>query len=136
MNDIFFIVVFQAVGRSFFLIFDVSYFLTRIRRCFLQMDPADSQLLQKDANKLYEGPTFEIADHYANLISTFWSTLFFVSIFPLANAFTVLGLFLLYWASKYLLLNRYSRPIAMNSKIALDCFPLIRVGPFVLAVRA
>ena len=136
LSDVFFILAGGIFLKALLLYFDFTYYFTIFARWRLQNNLSSTQMLQKDANELYEGPDIEAANSFTLLIQMFWTSLFFVPLFPIANIALALGLFFIYWTQKYLLLNRYQRPVMMSSEIAMGSLPLIRFGPFVISVNS
>ena len=55
---------------------------------------------------------------------------FFASMQPIACIFCLIGLFLLYWTKKYLLLNRYTRPEDYGKSVNAKMMGFIDFAPF------
>ena len=134
INDIWFILLANVFLDPFFMYFDFFYLFTLWKRCRLESKGKRSTALQKDANDLFEGPELDLADSYANLVSTFWMALFFTPVFPVAAPITCLAFVSTYWLQKTLLLRRFARPRAYSGSICFLAMYLLRFSPFVLMV--
>jgi hypothetical protein len=62
-------------------------------------------------------------------VNLFLFTCFFAPLQPIIVIFAVAGLFLMYWAQKYSLLNRCKRPAPGNNTINNVMYQLIYIGP-------
>ena len=136
INDVFFIIVGDNLLDPLFIFLDPVYLYRRLKRCRLarKAQKKTCTALQKDANDLFEGPELDLADSYANLVSTFWMALFFTPVFPVAAPITCLAFVSTYWLQKTLLLRRFARPRAYSGSICFLAMYLLRFSPFVLMV--
>lgn len=75
---------------------------------------------QKEANEAVLGLELDISDHYAYVLSFMGLAMFYFSIFPLGVLFCILGLFLMYWVSKYIVVERCHKIIRYSRDISLQ----------------
>ena len=72
---------------------------------------------QKELNDLYEYPEMDIASKYSYISMTLLMTMFYLPIFPLGVAITLLGLILAYFLEKFNFTHHYKRPEMLNEKL-------------------
>mmetsp|Transcript_14766 Transcript_14766/g.33578 ORF Transcript_14766/g.33578 Transcript_14766/m.33578 type:complete len:938 (+) Transcript_14766:72-2885(+) len=85
--------------------------MAKIKRCWCCRRRAGHQyeLLQ-----LYENPPFEIAERYAQMLTTAYCTMIYSSGLPLLNLFAVIYFFLSYWCDRLILFRGSKTPPAYN----------------------
>lgn len=69
-------------------------------------------------SRLFEGPTLDIAQIYANVLKTMLFTAFYATLVPMGAVFSLISVIFLYWVMKYLLLRRFKRPLPINQNLA------------------
>ena len=67
-------------------------------------------MTQSQANLLWEGTEVDMAQRYANIVKMLIVGFMFAPLFPLSLALAFGGVFLHYWADKYMLLRVHVRP--------------------------
>jgi len=78
-----------------------------------------SLLSQAQANELYEGSEFEMANFQSQQMNLFLTSIFFMPIFPLAPIIGCFGMLSAYWVDKYLLLRRHKRPEELSGELSI-----------------
>lgn len=73
---------------------------------------------QIDANTMFENPSVDIAQRYANMNKTILLTFFYAPLVPVGFIFSLCGIFFEYWVSKYLLLRRHSWPKRLSGELS------------------
>jgi hypothetical protein len=73
---------------------------------------------QTELNELYGGSVFSLAERYAVIMNTFFSTLFFSAGIPLLTVAAFGSFFFTYWFDRISLLRLYARPPAYGPSIA------------------
>jgi hypothetical protein len=89
---------------------------------------------QDELNTLLAGTDFEIGFEYVYVIKTCVYTAFFVSLQPVISILAIIGLFLMYWAEKYVLFNRSKRPPPGSDIINQAMSQIIYLCPLVYAL--
>ena len=69
---------------------------------------------QKELNDLYELPSMEIEEKYSYIFKTLLISFFYIQIFPLGVAISLIGLCLGYILERYNFCNMYRRPEMLN----------------------
>jgi|JI6StandDraft_1071083.scaffolds.fasta_scaffold05347_13 hypothetical protein len=91
-------------------------------------------LSQPELNAKLEGLEFEIGFQYVYAVKTCVFTAFFVSLQPAISVLAVIGLFLSYWAEKYVLFNRSKRPPPGSDIINSTMCQIIYLCPLVFGL--
>lgn len=65
---------------------------------------------QLDYNRVWERPEFEVGFEYAYVLKTCLYVSFYISLQPIISLIAVFGLFMMYYAQKYVLFYRSARP--------------------------
>ena len=86
-------------------------------------------LNQNQLNEYYEGIPFEAGYEYIYIINLYLFTCFFVPLEPVLPLFSILGLFLMYWAQKFSIFNYCKRPVPGNNTIHIIMFQFVYLGP-------
>lgn len=73
---------------------------------------------QIDANVMYENPSVDIAQRYANMSKTILLTFFYAPLVPVGFFFSLGAIIFEYWVSKYLLLRRHSWPKRLSGELS------------------
>ena len=72
---------------------------------------------QYDLNKLFIGPSFDIANNLSQILTVIFSCYMYSGGIPLLNIFCLLALITNYWANKILLLRYYRKPPVYSADI-------------------
>lgn len=124
-EDVFYFSVSNALLPPLLKIFDVSYLLYKVTRWW-KCRPGTSLTniakklgyeSQSDYNKEWERPEFETGYEYAYILKTCIYTAFYISIQPIIALMAAIGMFLMFYANKYVLFYRSSRPKPSSSLI-------------------
>jgi hypothetical protein len=111
VEDVFYFSITNAILPPLLKVFDVVYYWHLIMKCTTRKPEnklrVESQL---DYNKVWERPEFEVGYEYAYVLKTCLYTAFYVSLQPVIALLAVFGLLLMYYAEKYVLFYRSSRP--------------------------
>lgn len=78
----------------------------------------DSEISQREANELCEGPPIDIPDSISNYMNLIMTCIFYSPMIPQAVVFGMVGTFLNYWMSKYMLLRVHKMPDMFSSLMA------------------
>lgn len=89
---------------------------------------------QKEANKLFEGPHFDMSKEYAGLIKTMWLSAFYAPVMPFGIVISLLGIIFSYITDKYLLLRRYSRPFVLKADLNYEMLKYLELVPLFLSI--
>ena len=73
---------------------------------------------QMDANTMFENPSVDIAQRYANVAKTVLLTFCYAPLIPTAFLISGAGILAEYWVSKYLLLRRHSWPKRLSGSLS------------------
>jgi len=106
--DFFFLFITNSYMSSIFNIFDLLWVLKLLKRCYLRLTIKQSTYLQYQANNLAEGHPIDLSLRYANVVKTLLFTAAISPFLPIGVFFSLIGLTIMYWVDKYLLLHRYT----------------------------
>ena len=96
---------------------NVGYFIKKLKIYYItNKDSID--INQKDLNELYEYPPMNVAAKYSYIAKTILMSFFYIPIFPLGMAISLLGFILGYWLEKFNFANMYKTPEMLNRQIA------------------
>ena len=96
-------------------------------------------ITQRQMNKMREGPDFELAIRYGELLNIIFIAVFYSTCMPLLLAFAALGFFLQFWTEKYELLRSSKKPAAYSADLALismQVLPFAIVGHLGMGIWA
>ena len=99
---------------------NISLIIKKIRIFFIERKKVPNSMhfkTQKELNDLYEYPEMDIASKYSYISMTLLMTMFYLPIFPLGVAITLLGLILAYFLEKFNFTHHYKRPEMLNEKL-------------------
>ena len=95
---------------------NVGYYIKKIKIYYLT-SKEDIDISQKDLNELYEYPPMNVSAKYSYIAKTILMSFFYIPIFPLGIAISLLGFILGYWLEKYNFANMYKIPEMLNRQI-------------------
>lgn len=109
-HDVFFLALSGGFVAPIMRFFDVGYFIKRI--LLLWRDKPEQKLgyNQANLNDYFEGTKFDLASGYVYLVKIYIYCSFYISLQPIISFIALLGLLFMYWAEKYTLLQRSTRP--------------------------
>lgn len=111
VEDVFYFSISNAIVPPLLKIIDVTYLWHLwMKSRASKMDGklrSDSQL---DYNKAWERPEFEVGFEYVYLLKTCLYTAFYISLQPIIAFMAIFGLLAMYYAEKFVLYYRSSRP--------------------------
>ncbi|CAD8180664.1 unnamed protein product [Paramecium pentaurelia] len=128
-----------VISDAFFLLIVNSFFVP----IFAYLDPLyytfinyiiDNTLNQIEANKIFEGPSVLLYEHYSYICLSLWISLLFAPLLPISLLFCSSGLLIYYWIQKYLLLRRNSKPPFQSFHLNREMMNLFELSPIILAV--
>mmetsp|Transcript_59663 Transcript_59663/g.141967 ORF Transcript_59663/g.141967 Transcript_59663/m.141967 type:complete len:934 (+) Transcript_59663:112-2913(+) len=99
-----------------------SWILAKIKRCCCCRRRAGHQL---ELLALYENPPFEIAERYAQMLTTVFCTVIYSSGLPLLNVFAVFYFFISYWSDRIILFRGSKSPPAYNLSMPLQASAML-----------
>eukprot|EP01015_Nassula_variabilis_P024631 TRINITY_DN4730_c0_g1_i2.p1 TRINITY_DN4730_c0_g1~~TRINITY_DN4730_c0_g1_i2.p1 ORF type:complete len:332 (+),score=6.59 TRINITY_DN4730_c0_g1_i2:2-997(+) len=134
-----FIMLFNTLFTPVYAIFSPFAFIKWFKRWRIRQQGGKCQMTQIEANAVFEDDTVDIANMYAQIVKMMYLAGFYSTLFPLGIPIAILGLFIQYWAFKYLLLRRNSIKVQYGGKLnmvitdLLEFFPLsFSLGHFVV----
>lgn len=86
-----------------------------------------SKLTQRQANRLCEATSIDLAQFYSDTNLLLMVCFFYVSLIPLISIICIFGVIYQYWIEKYLLLRRYKVPEQIGKQVAVT---FTRLLPF------
>ena len=96
-------------------------------------------ITQRQMNKMREGPDFELAIRYGELLNIIFIAVFYSTCMPLLLAFAALGFFIQFWTEKFELLKSSKKPAAYSADLALvsmQVLPFAIVGHLGMGIWA
>ena len=110
-----------VVPFSWTISFSFLYKKFRIWLIERSLDPIDPdgnlEKTQRELNDLYELPSMKISEKYSYIFKTLLLSFFYIQIFPLGVAISLVGFCLGYLLEKYNFCNMYKRPEMLNDKL-------------------
>ena len=91
-------------------------------------------LTQQEANKLLEGRKLDMPQRYATLLKTFFVTLVYAPMMPIALGFGLVALIFQYWVDKVMLLRFLARPERLSHKLDDAMRQVLPVGLLMYAI--
>ena len=70
----------------------------------------ECRMTQKEANTLCEGPECDVPDNISNFMNFLMTCIFYCPLIPIAIPCALVGIFLNYWVSKYMLFRKHKVP--------------------------
>ena len=113
-----------------------SFLYKRFRICLIERKAesdadGNEEKTQKELNDLYELPSMELSEKYSYLFKTLLISFFYIPIFPLGVAFSIVGFFFGYFLEKFNFCNIYKRPEMLNDELCK-----VYVNYFIFAIFA
>ena len=87
-------------------------------------------LSRLELEETYEKKEMDIEGNYSDILSIYWITMFYMSIYPIGIIQSFLNLLFKYIIEKNFLLNVYKRPIYINPQFGFFCFNFFNFGFF------
>lgn len=134
LESIFYLVITGALVTPGLAVFDPGFIMQLFKRKQELKKESTSQLTQRDAHKLFEGPQFDIATKYANLIKTVLLVGFYAPALPSVLVLAGIGLILSFWADKYILLRRVALPNTLDNDLTTLMIEYIEWTPVMYAL--
>lgn len=102
------------------------------------VDRPDNKLYmnQKELNEDFEGKSFDVGDQYIYPVKTLIFTSFYLSLQPVIALFSAVGIFLMYWVDKYIMLRRSKRPSPGSDIVHHTLCQFIYLCPLVFSAGA
>ena len=123
VNNMFMTFVCGAIVAPLMSITCYDLILNKIFRWFFvtrkyKDEKEELPLTQRELNSYYENPDMGVSSQYSNLSKQVLMTFFYMPIFPLGPAITLIGVILNYVIEKFKCVYIYKRPEKLNEKIA------------------
>ena len=119
-------------------LFDPYFLYKTIRNSWIknkiQKDPSSNELDKKATYALFEKENYDLSYKHAMLIKTVLATCFFAPALPAVLLAGALGLALMYWINKYLLLRRAALPPAIGAELTNAMVEYLQWAAFMYAV--
>ena len=87
-------------------------------------------LSRLELEQSYEKKEMDLEGNYSDILSIYWITMFYMSIYPIGVIQTFLNLLFKYIIEKSFLLNVYKRPDYINPQFGFLCFNFFNFGFF------
>lgn len=133
-----FIMLADIYMAPLYALFNPFYIIGKFKqnnlRSLLKDKNYKGSMTQAEANKVFKGRPFDVSYFYTKMLKIWFQSIFFLPILPISGWICSLGLLLFYWTSKYRLLRRAARPIAINYQITATSIFMLRFSPLVLGV--
>jgi len=107
-----------------------------IIRKYEERKAEDSEITQKKANELEENDPIEIGKTMSIILVFTFNILFFAPIIPGLVIIGIIGIIVLYWVMKYLMISRQIVKYALSSKLVITATEFIKVGILANAIMA
>ena len=120
LMNIMFIFLTNSFVTPLFWTLNVRLFIRKIRIYLIERkkDPDSNHFkTQKELNDIYQYPDMKISAKYAYIFMTILMTMFYLPIFPLGIAISLLGLILAYYLEKFNFTHIYKRPEMLNEQL-------------------
>ena len=78
----------------------------------------------------FEKPKFKLDDHYCDVLTIYWMTMFYLPIYPIGVFQSFLNILFKFIIEKNFLLNTYKRPEYTNPHLGFLCFNFFHFGFF------
>ncbi|CAD8173577.1 unnamed protein product [Paramecium pentaurelia] len=117
-SDVMLIFITNSIMPWLTQLIDINYFYKLYVRQKIIKQGENCKYTQNEANKAFEGPSIDLSQKYANLCKTLMFTFLYSALLPIGVCFTFISIICLYWAEKYLLVRRDSKPAPTGSAMA------------------
>ncbi len=143
LREIFLLFITSSLISSLFSIFDVVWLVRLLKRKKLLKDVKKNKcnLTQEDANEIMSGHPVDMVNgisyqalRYANVQKIMQFTMAFSSFQPMGSWFCLLGLFIIYWCDKYLILRRMTCEHSISYQLNKHMIFLLRINVFFFAI--
>ena len=109
-----------------------EFLLKKLKICLLKQN--QETYTQKELNELYELLDMSIASKYSYIFKTLLMSFFFMPIFPLSIAISLVGFIFGYFLEKFNFSKMYKRPDILNSEICEFYSNYFTINFFMLAI--
>ena len=110
MEDIFYNTFSVSIISPLLYLIDPGYMIKKIRMCREEKLGDESNLTQRQANKLFEGPPLDMAQRYADTMLLYCIVYLYLFPLPIISVLGVIGSMLQYWIEKWALVKRHKSP--------------------------
>ncbi|CAK82674.1 unnamed protein product (macronuclear) [Paramecium tetraurelia] len=117
-SDVMLIFITNSIMPWLTQLIDINYFYKLYVRQKIIQQGENCKYTQNEANKAFEGPSIDFSKKYANLCKTLMFTFLYSALLPIGVCFTFISIVCIYWAEKYLLVRRDSKPAPTGSAMA------------------
>ncbi|CAK69146.1 unnamed protein product (macronuclear) [Paramecium tetraurelia] len=131
ISDAFFLLIVNSFLVPIFAYLDPLYLYKLYQQYFFKVDNTFNQI---EANRIFEGPSVLLYEHYSYVCLSLWISLLFAPLLPISLLFCSSGLLLYYWIQKYLLLRRNCKPPFQSFHLNREMMNLFELSPIILAV--
>ena len=97
---------------------DFPGLIKKAQKCYHKSKGEKCTLTQKEANVLCEGSPMDLPNNIANFISFIMTCIFYSPLIPIAIPCALVGAFLNYWVSKYMLVCKHKMPDMLSELLA------------------
>lgn len=130
-NDLWYMMMFAILEPVFYFL-NINLLFKYYYRWKLK-DPK-FLMTQKEMNKVYEGPDFNLSQTVAKYCKTIMLALFLMPIFPLSAAMAVFLTSMFYWLDKYQLLRWMKLPDYCNVRLGLALLRFFDIALIIYSV--
>ena len=104
--------------------------IDNINNVIYDMNNNPNGLSVSELKKIYSKKEMELDENYSDIISIYWISMFYMSIYPVGMIQSFLNLLFKYIIEKNFLMYIYKRPEFINPKIGFFCFNFANIGFF------
>lgn len=112
-----YVFLFDSIGEPVIDLLNPWYLWKLRNRRHMEKQGRKSLHTQREANKLFEGEEFDIAEQSANVVKTMQFMAFYAQVYPAGVLLTLIGLCVRLVIDRYLIARRYARPMRFGAEI-------------------
>lgn len=131
LSNLFFIFLSSSFVMPLVFILDPIYYWKKFMQGRIQKNILSTHYTQKQANDIFELPPFDISYKYGAFNNIILQAVFNASMFPFGALLQIVGVCLLYWASKFVFVNRSSTTDSISSQLNNSMLTICYTLPFV-----
>jgi len=132
MESMFFVFVTGAISTPVSTFLDPWYYLKIYQRYRASKDSKD--LTQKEAHDIFEGVSVDMSYKYSLVVKSVLLASFYAPSLPIIIVFSIIGLALVYWVDKYIVLRRAALPFSLGSELAESMIEYLEWSTFIYAL--
>lgn len=135
VTDVWFIMLGNLFIGPLVNFFNYDWVMKLLKRFLIKKMGDKSKYTQLEANRIFEGDEFDMAERYSIQIRTLMISIFFMPMVPASTILGVIAVFITYCVDKYLFIKRNGIPSATSPTIAFNMFHFFDTVLMIYAVR-